>query len=176
MFFREELQLRVGFTVARARLVSLARGDALLMVSRDAYTDGFTGLLRVGPLGTVPGASRLVRVQFVNLTQAGNTAGLGLRWEVSGPGGGLFPVLDADIMLHAAGPELTSLTIAGSYRPPLGTLGAALDHAILHRVADATIRNFIGRVAAGLTDPQLPAEPGTSDLDTARVPSEPEMP
>jgi len=38
--------------------------------------------------------------------------------------------------------------MAGSYRPPLGSLGQALDRAILHRVAAATIRRFVVQVAA----------------------------
>jgi hypothetical protein len=41
---------------------------------------------------------------------------------------------------------------AGAYRPPLGSLGQAVDRAILHRVADATVRTFLIRVAAQLAD------------------------
>ncbi len=44
------------------------------------------------------------------------------------------------------------LTLAGSYRPPLGSLGEVLDRAILHRVAAATIRSFLAQVAAQLAD------------------------
>jgi hypothetical protein len=42
------------------------------------------------------------------------------------------------------------LRIAGSYRPPLGALGTALDAAILHRVARATVRAFLDRIAADI--------------------------
>jgi hypothetical protein len=48
------------------------------------------------------------------------------------------------------------LTLAGSYRPPLGSLGHALDRVILHRVAVATIRDFLARVAAQLADEPVP--------------------
>jgi len=46
---------------------------------------------------------------------------------------------------------------AGIYRPPLGALGAGLDRAVLHRVADATARSLLVRVADVLTHPQDPA-------------------
>jgi hypothetical protein len=57
-------------------------------------------------------------------------------------------VLDADVRLTPAGEHVTLLSMAGSYRPPLGPLGQALDGAILHRVAAATIRGFVAQVAA----------------------------
>src|SRR6266576_3170529 len=60
----------------------------------------------------------------------------------------LFPVLDADVRLTPAGEHVTLLSMAGSYRPPLGSLGQALDRVILHRVATATIRGFVAQVAA----------------------------
>jgi len=71
---------------------------------------------------------------------------LTLRWESTGPGGRLFPALDADITLTLAGEHATLLLLAGSCRPTLGSLGAGLDRAILHRAA-ATIRAFLSRVA-----------------------------
>ena len=64
-----------------------------------------------------------------------------------GPGGGLFPALDADLELTALSEDATILRLAGAYRPPLGKAGAALDRAVLQRVAAARIRAFIRRVA-----------------------------
>jgi hypothetical protein len=57
-------------------------------------------------------------------------------------------VLDADVRLTPAGEHVTLLSMAGSYRPPFGSLGQVLDRAILHRVAAATIRGFVAQVAA----------------------------
>jgi hypothetical protein len=122
------------------------RGNVLLSASEDAYGRGIIGLARVGALGL----SREVRVQARELTERDGSPGLAIRWEVTGPGGGLFPVLDADIRLAASGEQATLLTLAGAYRPPLGALGEALDRAILHRAAAATIRNFLDRVAADI--------------------------
>jgi hypothetical protein len=168
MFVGDEAVLDVGFAVARARLASLARGGWLLRASEDAYGLGVTGLTRVGALGL----SREVRVQARELATRDDSAGLAIRWEVTGPGGGLFPVLDADIRLHPSGDEATLLTLEGAYRPPLGGLGQALDRAILHKVAAATIRNFLNRVAVGITGQPGPAE---EDVGPLLLPWAPEL-
>ena len=174
MFVGDEVLLDLTFTVARARLANLARGDSLLSVSQDAYNGGITGLSRIGPLGSAPGLSRLVQVRFRDLMERNDSAGLALRWEAIGPGGGLLPVLDADITLSPSGKQATLLTLTGAYRPPLGSLGAGLDRAILHRVAAATIRSFINRVAAGITGHAAAAESGTAGPGPAWRPPAPD--
>ena len=84
------------------------------------------------------------------------SAALALRWEATGPGGRLFPALDADIWLAPAGEHSARLSLAGVYRPPLAAMGAGLDKAILHRVADATVRSLLARVADVLARSQEP--------------------
>ena len=64
MFVSEERLLAVDFQDASSRLGLLARGGGLRALSETVYNDGVEYLLRVGPLGAVPGASRLVRVRF----------------------------------------------------------------------------------------------------------------
>ena len=162
----DEVLLELSFPVARARLEALTRGGLLMLASNDAYGAEITGLMRVGPAGI----SRIVRVQFRDLPERPNTAGLALRWEVTGPGGSLFPVLDADLELVRAGPRTTWLTLNGAYRPPLGALGQALDRAILHRVASATIRGFLSRIAAGLHGGTEPAEVPVNPERQAAIP------
>ena len=148
MFVGDEVELDVSFAVARERLMQLAGSRHLLGTSEDAYDLGTAGLARVG----IPGLSKLVRVQARDLAVTQESVGLAIRWEATGPGGGLFPVLDADIRLVRAGERAAVLAISGVYRPPLGPLGQALDRAILHRVAAATIRDFVAQVAARIAD------------------------
>jgi len=145
MFVGDEVRLDVGFAVARERLLRLSEDGALLGASDDAYATA-----RVG----VAGVSKLVRVQARELSWADLSAGIALRWEATGPGGGLFPVLDANLTLTPApGSGAGSvLELAGVYRPPLGLVGQALDRAVLHRIAAATVRRFLAWVAAQLTD------------------------
>jgi hypothetical protein len=147
MFVGDEVQLEVSFGVARDRLRQLAEGGALTGTSEEAYDHGTIGLERVG----APGLSKLVRVQVRELAPTDHSVGLAIRWEATGPDGGLFPVLDADLTLAPFGQQVTIIALAGAYRPPLGGMGAALDRAILHRVAVATIRAFLTQVARRIT-------------------------
>lgn len=151
MFARAELVLNVGFSEAESRLAGLTRSGWLTGASEGAYDSGLVGLLRVGPLGDVRGASKLVRVYVRDLVRKDDSAVLTLRWEATGAGGAMFPALDADITLTSAGENLARLTLDGAYRPPLAALGAGLDRAILNRVATATVRTLLGQIAAVLT-------------------------
>jgi hypothetical protein len=150
MFVGDEVLLEVSFAVACERLIQLTGSGALITTSEDSYSRESGTLTRVGAIGL----SKLVRVQVRELARTEKSAGIALRWEAAGPGGGLFPVLDADVRLTPAGAHVTLLSMAGSYRPPLGSLGQALDQAILHRVAAATIRGFVAQVAARIADGQ----------------------
>ena len=72
-----------------------------------------------------------------------------LAWEATGTPG-LFPKLDADLVVAMIGPELCQIAMRGTYSPPLGPLGRALDRAVLHRVAEASVKSFVDRVAAAV--------------------------
>jgi hypothetical protein len=159
MFVGDEVVLDVSFAVARERLTQLAAGGMLADPAQDTYDRETGDLARVGGAGV----SKLVRVQARELSWTDRSAGLAIRWEATGPGDGLFPVLDADIRLAPAGPDTTQLTMAGAYRPPLGPLGEVLDRAILHRVAAATIRGFLAQVAARIMGRPGAAEPAAPD-------------
>jgi hypothetical protein len=161
MFVSEERVLAVSFAVASARLANLANladGGWLREVSENVYQGGVEYLMRVGPVGAVPGASRLVRVRFAEPAYRRGEATAGLRWEATGMTGGLFPALDADIRLTATENQGVRVTLTGSYRPPLGALGARLDRLLLRTVATATIRTLLALAAAVLTG--APAEAG----------------
>jgi hypothetical protein len=153
VFIDGEAPLEVSFECARKRLARLALSGILASASEGAYGEGVTELVRVGPLGSGPAASKLVEVQFQNLLDHGDEAGLAVRWEATGPGGGLFPALDANITVMPDGGQSATLRLAGSYRPPLGALGTVLDKAILHRIATATVRDFLHRIAAAIDQP-----------------------
>jgi hypothetical protein len=177
MFVAEEERLDVGFGAAQARLANLLHGDALITSSADSYEQGITGLARVGPLGSAPGVSKLVEVQFGELAIRADSARLPLRWHATGPGGVLFPALDADLELGALSEDTTMLRLAGAYRPPLGKAGGALDRAVLQRVAAATIHTFIRRVADAIVHPAGAPAPGQASLEPSLwQPPAPEMP
>jgi hypothetical protein len=153
MFVRQEVPVDLGFTAAQARLANLASAGWIDGTSRAAYGDGVDALVRVGPLGDLPGMSKLVCVHFRELVARQDSAVLTLRWEATGAGGALFPVLDADITLTPEGEHATRLAVAGVYRAPFGALGAAVDRAVLRHVAAATAGSLLRRVASALAEP-----------------------
>jgi hypothetical protein len=153
MFIARELMVHAECGAAQARLAQIASASSLASVSQAAYQDGLTHLIRVGPFGDTPGASKLVAVRVLDPVYRENLMTVALRWEATGAAGGLFPVLDANISLAPAGEGSTRLTLTGSYRPPLGRIGAALDKAILNRVAAATIHALLYNIADALTSP-----------------------
>jgi hypothetical protein len=161
MFVGDEVLVDVAFPAARGRLAQLAAAGALAGPSEDVYGRETAVLARVGAAGV----AKLVRVQARELAWTDRSAGLAIRWEATGPGGRLFPVLDADIRLAPAGQHATWLIMEGVYRPPLGPLGEILDRAVLHRVATATVHGFMAWVAARIT-----GRPGSAHA------SPPEMP
>lgn len=63
----------------------------------------------------------------------------------------LFPDLTADLILSSRGHDVTELTLKGTYQPPLGTLGKLADRTVLHRVAEATVKDWMDRLAAALS-------------------------
>ena len=62
----------------------------------------------------------------------------------------LFPRLEADLEIAAMGAHRTQLAINVRYEPPLGIIGAVADRALMHRVAEATIKDFTDQVATRL--------------------------
>jgi len=164
MFVAQDLTVDIKPRAAQARFANLLRGNWLAGASEAAFDGGMTGLLRVGPAGPV--SAKLVRVRVLDPLYRAEVMTVGLRWEATGPAGGLFPVLDADISISPAGAEGASapghaarLAVAGAYRPPLGRLGAGLDRMVLHRVAEATVRSLLHSIAQTITSPASAWQP-----------------
>jgi hypothetical protein len=152
MFARQEVVLDLDFPTARARLAVLMRGDWLDSLSQDAYAEGTSGQLRVGPFGRVPGMSKLVEVRLLEPVPHDDIVIVPLRWEATGRMGRLFPLLDANLTLSKAESGRAVLGLAGVYRPPLDGVGEELDQFVLHRVATATVRSLLNRLSVILTE------------------------
>ena len=171
MFVGHEITLGVPYADACAGLLRLTHGGWLSDASDDAYAEGLAGLVRVGPFGDVPGASKLVRVLLLEPVERDGSLTVSLRWEATGAMGRLFPVLDANISLIPVGENESQLALAGAYRPPFGAVGGGLDRVLLHRAASATARSLLGRIAdtiaparVAVTEPS-PAAPSPPKAD-----------
>jgi hypothetical protein len=150
MFVDHELPLDMAYPGARERFLRLAERGLLDGMSRDAYTCGLTGRLKVGPLGGVPVISKLVQVSLLDPVLRDDLVLVPIRWEATGLMGGLFPVLDANLVLGRDNQDHAILRITGVYRPPLEGLGEKLDNLVLHQVAAASLKSLLRDIAARL--------------------------
>lgn len=158
MFIAHSRLLDLQVSSAQARLAGLVGDGGVWRCAQDAYASGIERMIRVGPFGCVPGMAKLVRVQFLDPRHHDDGVTMAMRWEAVGAAGALFPVLDADLSLTRAGDHASRLALVGSYRPPFAWLGTGLDHALLHRVATATIRALLRDIARALAAPPAIAE------------------
>ncbi len=79
---------------------------------------------------------------------------LPIAWHATGLKG-LFPKLEGELEVAALGPSVTQLGLSARYKPPFGLVGESLDRMLLHRVAEATVHDFVERVGAALQRRQV---------------------
>lgn len=138
-----------------------ADGTGPAGLGADAYAAGNAVLRRAG----FAGITKEVAIQTLPPYQRGETTVIVTRMVATGAAGYLFPVLDADFELSPTHDGETRVLLRGTYRPPLGSLGAALDRAVLHRAAEATVRRLITQAAEVATE--TPPEGFRAELDRA---------
>jgi hypothetical protein len=92
---------------------------------------------------------KVVRIEVGTSTRLGEKTVLPMSWSATGPRG-LFPVMEGDLEVAPLGAERTQLAMSARYRPPLGPLGRVADRAVMHRIAEATIKDFVERVGGAL--------------------------
>jgi hypothetical protein len=89
-----------------------------------------------------------VRTHVQSMKDEAGVAGLSpvtriaLGWEAL-HATGLFPVMNAELSLWPLTSSETQLELDGAYQPPLGLVGSAVDAAIGHRIAEATVHRFL---------------------------------
>jgi hypothetical protein len=72
-----------------------------------------------------------------------------LTWHATFPEK-LFPVLVGKLELSPVEKDVTRLTVSGMYEPPLGKLGALIDDAVMHNVAQATVKELTEAISRQL--------------------------
>lgn len=131
----------------------LSGGGAWLIPHLDAARDDAESIIvRIGP-GESTWLSKTVAVHLGDPVAGPDGIAIPIRWEATGPAG-LFPRLVGNLNVVELDPERCDLTLTGRYRPPLGRAGQALDDALLTRVARATFRSLLRRLAEALEDDQ----------------------
>ena len=112
-----------------------------------AYREGEVLRSRVGPSSVV---AKSVALEVGSPQLQGRGLVYPIHWSAVGAEP-LFPEMRADLILTQNGKEETTMTFSGTYAPPLGAVGRALDRALLGRVAEATVRKWVDRLAAAVT-------------------------
>jgi hypothetical protein len=156
MFVRYFLELPFPAEQVEVALLS-SPGDWIPGLVEDASRHGESLLAEVG--FDTPGRriQRKVELEIAEPVRMGFSTLLPITWRAAGLTG-LFPVMEADIEIAALGRSRTQLSFNGRYSPPLSVVGEAVDRVLLHRVAEATTKDFVERMAAKLSA-SLDAEP-----------------
>ena len=124
-------------------------GAWLSGLAAGAADEGETLRVRVGPIGALPMLGKTVTLRAEQPIERGDLTVIPLTWRATGAQG-LFPVLDADLEVAPLSPDVTQLTLRGTYRPPLGEFGQRIDRLLMHRIAEATVRSFMRGLAESL--------------------------
>ena len=142
--------------------------EAALLDDPQAWLQGLAGeanqrgddLLADVGFGQKIRVHRQVYVELGEPVRAATKTVVPLRWTAVGAAG-LFPELDADLEIAPLTPRRCQVAMSARYVPPLGLMGRALDRAVLSRVAEATLKDFLDRVAERLVEVALRAPSAT---------------
>jgi hypothetical protein len=161
VFFSEEVLVASSVEHTLRRVSSWLAGVDSETAAADALTAGGRVLTRAG----FAGLGKVVEVRTARPWLRDAVTVIPLRWSATGPMGDLFPTLDANLEISAADAGQSRVALIGSYRPPLGPVGAVLDRAVLRRAGRVTIRRWLREAGAAVaaTDDAQAAAPGPSD-------------
>jgi hypothetical protein len=148
MFLRYFIQLPLPAEAVEQALLA-APANWLPHLADQAGQHAQDLLVEVG-IGTPQrGLRKQVRVGLGPVVRHPSRTTLAMTWQPTGVGT-LFPVLEAELEVGALGGRRTQLALNASYRPPLRVVGHALDRALLHRVAEATIKDFLDQTGQAI--------------------------
>ncbi len=147
MFARYFVELPIDSTVVEQALTRSP--ESWLPGIADGANDRGRRLLAEVGFGEDVRVHKAVEIKFGDPLRIPAKTILPLTWTAAGTPG-LFPTLDADLEIAPLGSRHTQLSMSARYVPPLGAFGKAVDRAVLHRVAEATLKDFLDRVAEAL--------------------------
>ncbi len=165
MFVRYYLEIPLSFETAE-RLLLQSPEEWVPGVARDASARGERLLTEVGFGPPGRRVAKRVQIEIGEPVRFPSKTVLPLNW-VATSAQSLFPALDADLEVAPLGPFWTQLSISARYRPPMGLVGRAVDRTLMHRVAEATVKDFLDRAAEALQ--ALVPSAATQEAPTAGV-------
>lgn len=138
----------------------LVRSDDMSTWAAAAYQRGER--LAVGP--GVAGVTAAVELEVGEPIRFTESLSIPIAWRAANAEK-LFPHMEAEIVITPLTHSVTHLTFRGSYTPPFDSFGELLDRLAMHRIAEATVRNFMERLAGAVIEnaEQLGVEPELGD-------------
>jgi hypothetical protein len=103
----------------------------------------------VGPRIAGLSIRKRVTVEAGEPVTSGQWTGIPVTWKASFPER-LFPTMEGKVELAPVDGLTTRLTVSGMYQPPLGRVGMQLDQAVMHSVAEATVKELAESIAERL--------------------------
>ena len=91
-------------------------------------------------VGGVPVRKR-VTIEFGDPVKTSTWAVIPISWKPTF-GRKLLPEMNGKVELAPVSSDETRLTVSGMYEPPLGRLGEQLDEALMHNVAEGTVKEL----------------------------------
>lgn len=143
MFIYYFAQLELPFEAADTRVCRML-GDFDAWADA-AYRHGEELRARVGLGGRLPLLAKTVSLAVGLPVRTPHQTTIPLAWKATGPTA-LFPQMTADLTIARLGPDMTQLGFSGSYEAPLGTVGQKIDQALLHRIAEASVKSFVDQI------------------------------
>ena len=121
----------------RATTVTAARADALHSQLH----------ARIGPLDVAAEVEIEVGAiaEEADAPNGGPATRLTLSWQAV-----RHPGMNATLSVYALTPGETQLDLEGHYEPPAGAVGRALDAVAGHRLAEASVQQFVKEIATAL--------------------------
>jgi hypothetical protein len=105
----------------------------------------------VGPIEVGVDAKIEIRGVTDEISALGDaTTRIELGWTAA-KNAGLFPAMEAALAIYPLSARETQLDLEGTYRPPLGAFGNALDALVGHRLAEAAVLRFLRDVSVFLS-------------------------
>jgi hypothetical protein len=147
VFLRSHVVVARPVEEVEARMVAGAR-NWLPEIATQANGNGHRLLTELGFDVGKRRISRRIAVEVGAANVASGLMYLPIRWRAASDAG-IFPTLEGDLEVAALGSR-TQLALSATYEPPLGLIGKVADRAVLHRVAEVTVQDFLVRIGARL--------------------------
>lgn len=122
--------------------------DEIGEIGGAAYREGERLQAQIGPRPRI--VAKTVAIEVGERHRRADMDVFPIAWWATGASL-LFPRMEGEIIVAPVGHHHTRIMFQGHYQPPLGRVGEALDRALLARIADSTVKDWIDRLCDSIS-------------------------